>query len=407
MSRSRFALRLLVPNPLPGVADARTPAVVPRPGLAGATAVPSVALPAGVPVGVHPSWSPEMVPPAAVPLPVKLDSWPLTDQPGKVFLESATVTAFSTPVPVAGEPETARLTVPAATEKVKVPDAGTVTEIGTVPVLGAVVVTDIDVVPVEPLKAVVLVGVNTADNVSVAAAVKVVVVVATPLALTATGVPMLVPPASNCTVPAGWVPSVAVVVEVRATVVPTWAGFGDAVSVVFVAVACAGPVALVEYELPSADSVTKVDCTGVELPVPPGPVQQSTTHSSVWPGPTLVPRDKDWATFASRVPLNGAVGLATVGESTLPMLPSVLSTYRTADVWKPVGHAVLVDQVGVRLEDPLAGLRVRLPGWAPTPAWADAAVSSAAPAVAPATPSMSTVRRSRPVLGHFIVGPFM
>src|SRR5215472_9355564 len=213
MSRSRFALRLLVPNPLPGVADARTPAVVPRPGLAGATAVPSVALPAGVPVGVHPSWSPEMVPPAAV-------------------------TAFSTPVPVAGEPETARLTVPAATEKVKVPDAGTVTEIGTVPVLGAVVVTDIDVVPVEPLKAVVLVGVNTADNVSVAAAVKVVVVVATPLALTATGVPMLVPPASNCTVPAGWVPSVAVVVEVRATVVPTWAGFGDAVSVVFVAVAC-------------------------------------------------------------------------------------------------------------------------------------------------------------------------
>jgi len=67
------------------------------------------------------------------------------------------------------------------------------------------------------------------------------------------------------------------------------------------------------------------------------------------------------------------------------MLPFVLSTYRTADVWKPTGHAVLVDHVGVRVTAPPDGRRVRVPGWEPTLASAVAGVSSAAaPAVAPA-----------------------
>src|SRR5262245_19305911 len=50
IARSRLALRVLVPNPLPACACARIPAVVPRPGLAGATTGPRVAPVATVPV---------------------------------------------------------------------------------------------------------------------------------------------------------------------------------------------------------------------------------------------------------------------------------------------------------------------------------------------------------------------
>ena len=58
-------------------------AAVPRPGLTGVTGLPRVTAGASaVSVGVHPSWLPVKVPPAAVPVPVHAPSWPETDQPG-------------------------------------------------------------------------------------------------------------------------------------------------------------------------------------------------------------------------------------------------------------------------------------------------------------------------------------
>jgi hypothetical protein len=83
------------------------------------------------------------------------------------------------------------------------------------------------------------------------------------------------------------------------------------------------------------------------------------------------------------VPLNAVVTLATVGETLLPMLPSVFSAYRTADPWKPAGHPSVVDQVGDKVVAPLGGLKLRLPGSVPVTASAAAAVSSPAPAVTP------------------------
>src|SRR5579859_7540496 len=133
----RFAPSTLVPVPLGAWACASTPAVVPRPGLAGVTVGPSVTpVPRDVSVGTHPSWSPEMVYPAEVPLPAKADSWPVTCQPGKVFRVSDTVTGFR--APVALDPVTDRFTVPVATVSVKAPEEGTVTEIGSLPELGLV-----------------------------------------------------------------------------------------------------------------------------------------------------------------------------------------------------------------------------------------------------------------------------
>src|SRR5215467_14510951 len=101
MSSTRAAVRVLTPNPVPGGAEARV-AAVPRPGPlepeftpTGGTGAPSTAPPAGEPtnVGVHPSELAGMVP---VPgeASAKKDSWPETDQPGKVFRESLTVTWF-------------------------------------------------------------------------------------------------------------------------------------------------------------------------------------------------------------------------------------------------------------------------------------------------------------------------
>src|SRR5215469_11987342 len=125
MASVRFAPSAVVPKPLPACADASTAAVEPRPGLPGVTVPPSVTpVPREVSVGTHPSWLPEMVDPAAVPLPVKSASWPDTDQPGKVFRVSDTVIAGS--APVAFDPDSVRCTVPGVTVKVKVPDVGTV-----------------------------------------------------------------------------------------------------------------------------------------------------------------------------------------------------------------------------------------------------------------------------------------
>ena len=81
----------------------------------------------------------------------------------------------------------------------------------------------------------VLVGVNSAVSAICPVATNDVVVAATPLAFTATAEPMFVPLASNWTVPAGFVPSAADVSAVSVTVVPAFAGFGDAVRVAVVA----------------------------------------------------------------------------------------------------------------------------------------------------------------------------
>src|SRR5215470_8537773 len=149
ISKVRSAPRLLVPFPFPIPAEARTAGVVWIPGAAGATVGPSVPPPAGVPVGVHPSWSPEMVAPAAVPLPTKSATCPLSDQPGKVFRVSVTVTGCR--LPVAVSPLVVRFTVPGAIVSVIVPVAGTVTAIGSLPVMDPCGATFTLVVPCEPL----------------------------------------------------------------------------------------------------------------------------------------------------------------------------------------------------------------------------------------------------------------
>src|SRR5215469_5315523 len=114
IARVRLAPSVVVPKPLPMPActDASTAAAVPRPGLPGATVPPSVTPWVSgevLLVGTHPSWLPEMVPPAAVPDPVKFESCPDTDQPGKVFRVSDTTIGVVEAVAVL--PLTSRLTV--------------------------------------------------------------------------------------------------------------------------------------------------------------------------------------------------------------------------------------------------------------------------------------------------------
>jgi hypothetical protein len=155
-----------------------------------------------------------------------------------------------------------------------------------------------------------------------------------------------------------------------------------------VGVGLVGGVLLVVYVEPFADRVTHSAWTYVLLPVPPAPVEHPTTHSVVPPFGTLAPErgPMSWATVPSSVPLNGAVTLATVGEMLLAGSPAGVRMYSTADVWKAVGHGVVVDQVGVRLVAPLAGWRASWPGPLPVTACAAAAVNSPAPAVRPSTP---------------------
>jgi hypothetical protein len=113
---------------------------------------------------------------------------------------------------------------------------------------------------------------------------------------------------------------------------------------------------------PSGDSVTSVACTGVLEPVPPAPAEHATTHSIV-PASVTFEAASTLPTVspASSVPLNGEVTLATTGEMARAILPSVSSSYSTADPWKPDGHAVNVDHVGVEDSGPLAGLNVSQP----------------------------------------------
>ena len=160
------------------------------------------------------------------------------------------------------------------------------------------------------------------------AAANVVVVVATPDALTATGDPMVDPPDSNCTDPAGLVESAATSLAVSVTVCPVVAGFGDADSVVVVDVAAGGDE-LVLYVLPFAEIVRYVDISGDELPVSDAPEKQYTTSSSV---PPLASDATDWIVEigSSSVPLNAEDTLAIVAEM-LNVAPPPSSIRNTAE----------------------------------------------------------------------------
>src|SRR5215471_9865951 len=136
--RAALAIQEVAPEgsaPNPAWARASTAAVVPSPGLAGATVapratcVPSKALLPVAAVGAHPSWLPE-IGVDGVADDVNVDSCPETDQPGKVFRASWMVTFGSVPVPV--EPLTVSDAVAGvATETVSEPLAAMVALITT------------------------------------------------------------------------------------------------------------------------------------------------------------------------------------------------------------------------------------------------------------------------------------
>src|SRR5215472_15314041 len=104
--RAALAIQELVPPgvaPKPAWARASTAAVVPSPGLAGATVpprttlVPSKALLPVAAAGTHPSWLPEIGVDGKAD-DVKVPSCPETDQPGAKFRVSVMVTFGSAPV---------------------------------------------------------------------------------------------------------------------------------------------------------------------------------------------------------------------------------------------------------------------------------------------------------------------
>ena len=66
---------------------------------------------------------------------------------------------------------------------------------------------------------------------------------------------------------------------------------------------------------------------------------------------------------ACSVPWNGTVTLSVACEM-LKVVPSGLTARKTADPPNPDGHATPVDQVGVPLVEPLAGLNATATGLA-------------------------------------------
>jgi len=109
------------------------------------------------------------------------------------------------------------------------------------------------------------------------------VVVATPLAFTATGDPMFVPLSSNCTIPAGLVPSAADSSAVSVTVVPAFAGFGDALRLTVVvtgdpAASAAEPGTQTRARTPAAASVEMNPARPSRL-VPPGTSPRRPEHA--------------------------------------------------------------------------------------------------------------------------------
>src|SRR5215467_10112414 len=114
---------------------------------------------------------------------------------------------------------------------------------------------------------------------------------------------------------------------------------------------------------PPAVTVTKIDCAHVAVPVPVVLAKHPTAHSSGVPTGTSVPREIRAATLPNTDPPKGAVTAVCVPAPIwLPIDPFRFSAYKTADPCRPAGHAVTVDQVGMEVLGPVAGLRWRLPG---------------------------------------------
>jgi hypothetical protein len=71
------------------------------------------------------------------------------------------------------------------------------------------------------------------------------------------------------------------------------------------------------------------------------------------------------AMLACSVPLNGAAVLFTIGAMKFVVVPSAWTSLKVAESWNPLGHAIVVDQVGLPLVGPLAGFRLTVPGRVP------------------------------------------
>jgi len=253
------------------------------------------------------------------------------------------------------------VTPPVATETVRVPVDGTVTDTATGLLVAASEPTCSEKVPFDPRKLPVGVNVAVTDTrPEVAGAV--VEVDAVPVADTVTGVPTLVPPTANCTVPVGIaVEPTDVTVAFRVSGPPVGDGFGVADTEVVVAV-WPGGLEAVEYA-PAAVTVTNVDCTYTGVPVPAPAGKQATAHSTVPPAAVRLVDDSRLVMLPSNVALViGAVGLFTTPDTRVAGVPSVLNSSTAAEALLPDGHAVDVDHVGCVVPGPLAGFSVRLPG---------------------------------------------
>jgi hypothetical protein len=161
----------------------------------------------------------------------------------------------------------------------------------------------------------------------------------------------------------------------------------------------AGADVLVVYVVAPAATDTKMDCSYSTpvvpvTPVPPGPFQQPIAHSTVPGAVAVTPATLSSApTLPSSVPLNGAVRPAfTAGEISDTGVPVKLNSSISAEVSLLVGHASVVDQVGVEVSAPVLALSTRSPGCAPTPANAVPAASRPAPAIMPITPRTTATR---------------
>ncbi len=136
---------------------------------------------------------------------------------------------------------------------------------------------------------------------------------------------------------------------------------------------------------------------GCELPVRLCPEKQMTASSWVPPLATP-PADLIMAMVACSVPLNGADVPFTTFEMLLVVLPLAWTSRKTAEPWNPDGHATLVDQVGLPLAAPLAGLSVTAPGSVPKPARAAGAAN---------TPSSTPPAATAPTRQPAIERPFL
>src|SRR4051812_29761730 len=101
-----------------------------------------------------------------------------------------------------------------------------------------------------------------------------------------------------------------------------------------------------------------------------------------------------------RVPVNGLEIFddGRAADRTPCLVPSSATTTTPAVSWLPTGQAVLEAKVGVTLVAPLAGLRVRLPGWDPSGGFctlAEAAVGASRVAPTIATVITPTTRAGR------------